>query len=52
MVTTKKNQPISACTNIGRNIGTISEILIADIENFAISATDILLIQYIATPLK
>ena len=32
----KKNQPINQ--NIDRNIGTISKILIADIENFAILA--------------
>ena len=43
----KKKSTISACANIGRNIGTISKILIADIKNFAISAADILPIQYI-----
>ena len=56
MVTTKhqwikKNQTISACANIGRNIGTISKIPIGDIENFVISAADILPIRYIGTPL-
>ena len=51
MVTTKqcKGSTISACGSIGRNIGAISKILIADIEN--ILATDILLIRYIGTPL-
>ena len=52
MVTTKqcikKNQPISACTNIGYNF---KKIPIADIENFAISTADILPIRYIGTPL-
>ena len=38
--------------NIGINISTISKIPIANIENFAISAADILPIRYIGTPLQ
>ena len=47
----KKNQSISACANISRNIGTIQKIPIANIENFAISAANIFPIRYVGTPL-
>ena len=53
MVTTKqciiKNQPISACANIGRNISTISKNIDC---RYAISAADIMPIQYIGIPLQ
>ena len=48
-----KNQPISACVQILVEISVqFQKILIVNIENFAISAADILPIRYISTSLS